>query len=435
MTETQSKPSEQTAAPVVRATEPASAAPFAPPAITASAAPNAHAAVIACPICGGPVDVRSRHVAVFGGAVRVYCSEACLHARDALPADTDAIELAQAPRRRRVRWLVAVLAIAGVAGVAFALLHHMRELREAGLVPPAPAIAVVETATFFADGDPDELAGLEDLDDPAREADTRLVADLMHDAWIHPLAGPRRRMPRNHTGAFGAARAGDRPPECASGHCGVDVGNHWGEPVYAVHDGVVNFVNRGPNEERGGVFVRIAHRGGTLFSWYFHLAAVPRSIHPGVHVRAGQMIGLLGDTGIKHSAPHLHFALSVKPSKHASEHYLDPEPLIAIWPLWIPNESHTGGTLATAEPGVPVRTSGRTRDRRGAAHVRGRGPRGSGAASASKANVSVATGAASAAIAAPQPEAAVAPPVTSATAAAPSPMPAAADVPRAARTN
>jgi murein DD-endopeptidase MepM/ murein hydrolase activator NlpD len=129
----------------------------------------------------------------------------------------------------------------------------------------------------------------------------------------------------------------------------------WGEPIHAVHEGVVDFVQRGPNEERGGMFVRISHRNGTLFSWYFHLAAVPRAIRPGLKVSAGTLIGLLGDTGVKHSAPHLHFALSVKTSKHVNERYLDPEPLIAIWPLWIPNESRTGGALATSEPGLPVR--------------------------------------------------------------------------------
>jgi murein DD-endopeptidase MepM/ murein hydrolase activator NlpD len=200
-------------------------------------------------------------------------------------------------------------------------------------------------------------------EDSHRDDDDRaLIGELVQDAWVHPLAGPTRRMPRNHTGAFGAERPGERPPECVSGHCGVDLGNEWGEPVHAVHDGVVDFVQRGPNEDRGGIFVRIGHRGGTLYSWYFHLAAVPRWIRPGVQVAAGQVIGLLGDTGIKHSRPHLHFALSVKPSKTARERYLDPEPLIALWPLWIPGENGRRGRLATeAEPGVPVRAPGRRR--------------------------------------------------------------------------
>src|SRR5262249_27059298 len=146
-----------------------------------------------------------------------------------------------------------------------------------------------------------------------RAEDQALLGELMQDAWIHPLAGPRRRMPINHTAAFGAERPGDRPPECASGHCGVDVGGDvWGEAVHAVDDGVVEWVNRGPNEEHGGIFVKIAHRSGTLYSWYFHLAAVPRWVQPGVKITAGQVIGLVGDTGVKNSGPHLHFSMSVK---------------------------------------------------------------------------------------------------------------------------
>ncbi|HEU4612178.1 MAG TPA: peptidoglycan DD-metalloendopeptidase family protein [Kofleriaceae bacterium] len=313
----------------------------------ASSAGSPRTSASACPVCSGPVDVRSPHIAVAGGAVRVYCSRACLDAKDALPADANTISLALPRRSRRYRWLLAALVAfaAGGAG-AFALL---RTDQVPAAAPPAPAIPVA-AVSLKPEPTPDTIA------DPNREADAKLVADLMHDAWIHPLAGPNRRMPRAHTGAFGAERAGERPPECVSGHCGVDLGHTWGEPVHAVHDGVVEFINRGPNEERGGVFVRISHRDGTLFSWYFHLAAVPRSLQRGDKVKAGQVIGVLGDTGIKHSAPHLHFALSVKPTKNARERYLDPESLIAIWPLWMPDESGTGGHLATRiEPGLPVR--------------------------------------------------------------------------------
>jgi murein DD-endopeptidase MepM/ murein hydrolase activator NlpD len=315
---------------------------------TAIARPTA----IACPTCKGPVDVKSRHIAVYEGAVRVYCSEECLNARDALPADAQTIQIALPPKRRRAWWWLAALFVpAGAAGY-FAVLDS----RESELVPPPPTVSTTQTP---ADPEPSAVA------DPQREADAKLVEELSHDAWIHPLAGPTRRMPSNHNGAFGAVRPGERPPECVSGHCGVDLGNVWGEPVHAVHEGVIDFVNRGPNEDRGGAFVRIAHRDGTLFSWYFHLAAVPKWIRPGLKVSAGTMIGLLGDTGIKHSSPHLHFALSVRTSKHVYERYLDPEPLIAIWPLWIPNEDRTGGKLSTAEePGLPVRANGPRRKQR-----------------------------------------------------------------------
>jgi murein DD-endopeptidase MepM/ murein hydrolase activator NlpD len=312
---------------------------------TSTAPLRTHGAAIFCPTCKGPVDVRSRHVAVQGGAVRVYCSAPCLDRRDELPAETAPVALESPPRRRRAWWLAALAIPAGIAAYVV-----LRDAGDASYVPPPPAVASTSTPA-----DPEPSAS----DDPQQEADAALTQELMHDAWIHPLAGPKRRMPVNHNGAFGAERAGERPPECVSGHCGVDLGNTWGEPVYAVHEGVIDFVNRGPNEERGGVFVRIAHRNGTLFSWYFHLAAVPKWIRPGVKVTAGTMIGLLGDTGIKHSAPHLHFALSVKTSKHVRERYLDPEPLVAIWPLWIPNQDGSGGVVSNAEePGIPVRASG-----------------------------------------------------------------------------
>lgn len=313
-----------------------------------TATASTHGARIFCPTCNGAVDVRSRHVAVHRGAVRVYCSAECLDQRDALPAEAQTVAIAMPPKRRRAWWIAALLVPAGVA--AFVATSELREAREPALAPPTPALA-----TTIAPAPPT----VKIADDPQHDADAKLVDELSHDAWIHPLAGPSRRMPRNHTGAFGADRAGERPPECVSGHCGVDLGYMWGERVYAVHEGVVDFVNRGPNEERGGVFVRIAHRDGTLYSWYFHLAAVPKSIRPGVKVQAGEMIGLVGDTGIKHSAPHLHFALSVKTSKHVRERYLDPEPLIAIWPLWLPDADGKGGKVVTnEEPGVPVRAAG-----------------------------------------------------------------------------
>jgi murein DD-endopeptidase MepM/ murein hydrolase activator NlpD len=304
---------------------------------------------LACPVCSGPVDVKSRHVAVLGGAIRVYCSAQCLAIKDALPPDTGAITLGPAPKRRAWWWLLAPFVVAAGAAAAGAYYMYLRPADDAVVAPTAPALAVTQQAA-----DPQPAIAT----DPQAEAEAMVMEELTHDAWIHPLAGPTRRMPTNHNGAFGAERGGERPPECVSGHCGVDVGHVWGERVYAVHDGVVDFVNRGPNEEHGGIFVRIAHRNGTLFSWYFHLSVVPRWIRPGEKVTAGQMIGLLGDTGIKHSAPHLHFALSVKTSKHDHERYLDPEPLIAIWPLWIPNEDGTGGRLSTAEPGLPVRETG-----------------------------------------------------------------------------
>lgn len=183
------------------------------------------------------------------------------------------------------------------------------------------------------------------------------MGEITGDVWIHPLSGPVRRMPIRNSRVFGAARHGDRPGECRSGHCGVDLGGEmWGEPIMAVHDGVVDRVKR-VDEGSGGMYVRIAHRDGRLFSQYFHLAAIPRDLSPGDKVKAGQVIGLLGDTGVKESTAHLHFAISVKATPTSREIYMDPEPLIALWPLKVPRMY--GGADASWEPGVPLGATGR----------------------------------------------------------------------------
>jgi murein DD-endopeptidase MepM/ murein hydrolase activator NlpD len=289
------------------------------------------------------VNVGSRHVAVDGPAIHVYCSDDCL--RGVIELD-ELVPIEDESPRARARWWIAAGVVLGGTFVAVPAVWRDEAPRTIAIplpvAPPVPSPsqpAVVATAT---------------QEQPPPQ-DEELLRELMEDAWIHPLAGPQRRMPINHTAAFGAERQGQPPPECLSGHCGVDVGGAtWGEPVHAVHDGVVAWVNRGPNEEHGGIFVKVAHRGGSLFSWYFHLAAVPRWIVPGVKVTVGQVIGLLGDTGVQRSGPHLHFAMTVKPPDRARERYVDPESLIAIWPLWIVEDGK--GRMSTAEPpGVPVR--------------------------------------------------------------------------------
>jgi hypothetical protein len=183
-----------------------------------------------------------------------------------------------------------------------------------------------------------------------------VLAALGRDAWVHPLAGPVRRMPRSDSRVFGAVRPGNRPIDCRNGHCGVDLGGEiWGEHIRAVHDGVVDFVQRNLNPDHGGRFVRLSHRNGTLFTLYFHLAAIPRGLERGVKVKSGQVIGLLGDSGVKESAPHLHFAMTIRPVKDGPEKYIDPEPLVALWPLRVPVDGSEVGLVTTvAEPGVPL---------------------------------------------------------------------------------
>ncbi len=256
--------------------------------------------------------------------------------------------------RRRVRWAARlrsakVAAIAVILGGGFLTPH--------GGPPGRRASAHAATSSHATDRGPARPAlpaGWFGPEWPPTE--TNLLAALGQDAWIHPLAGPVRRMPRADSRVFGAVRPGDRPIECRNGHCGVDLGGEiWGEHVHAAHDGVVDYVQRNANPDRGGEYVRLSHRDGTVFTQYFHLAAIPRALQRGDHVKSGDVIGLLGDTGVKESQPHLHFAISVRPSKEWPERYMDPEPLIALWAVRVPIDGSEAGLVTTlARPGLPL---------------------------------------------------------------------------------
>lgn len=313
---------------------------------TVAWSPGAGARTVACRACDSPADVRSRHVVVDGRGVHVFCSERCKErALAGEPAEEPAVAAVVAPRRGPRGVVVGGLLV----GCLFAT--DTRALVPLVLPPPPePPVAFVP---------PPVVVLPPPMPKPSPEEILRAqwTAELMKDAWLHPLNGPLRRMPIRDSRVFGAERPGERPIECTNGHCGVDIGGEtWGEPVLAAHDGIVDRVQRGPNEERGGLYVRLAHRDGTVFTQYFHLAAIPRWMEPGRTVRAGEVIGLVGDTGVKSSGPHLHFTLSIKPGPEEPERYIDPEPLIALWPL-----RGEGGTLSVGDAPGAVRGAARRR--------------------------------------------------------------------------
>ncbi|MFK4874433.1 M23 family metallopeptidase [Novosphingobium sp. ZW T3_23] len=83
-------------------------------------------------------------------------------------------------------------------------------------------------------------------------------------------------------------------------HAGIDYGARYGSPIYAVADGVVNFAGRHGGH---GNYVRLAHGGG-LDTGYGHMSRI--AVSRGTRVKAGQVIGYVGSTGLS-TGPHLHF--------------------------------------------------------------------------------------------------------------------------------
>jgi murein DD-endopeptidase MepM/ murein hydrolase activator NlpD len=83
-------------------------------------------------------------------------------------------------------------------------------------------------------------------------------------------------------------------------HSGIDFGARHGAPIYAVSDGRVTYSGRHGGH---GNYVRIEHAGG-LGSGYAHMSRI--AVRNGAYVRAGQVIGYVGSTGLS-TGPHLHF--------------------------------------------------------------------------------------------------------------------------------
>jgi murein DD-endopeptidase MepM/ murein hydrolase activator NlpD len=83
-------------------------------------------------------------------------------------------------------------------------------------------------------------------------------------------------------------------------HAGVDIGAGWGSPIVAAADGQVAAAGWSGGYGRE---VRIAHGGG-ITSLYGHMSEIVAQ--PGSFVRAGQLIGYVGSSGLS-TGPHLHF--------------------------------------------------------------------------------------------------------------------------------
>lgn len=135
-------------------------------------------------------------------------------------------------------------------------------------------------------------------------------------SFVSPLDG----FPRIATSGLGEPRANGQRL-----HRGIDFASETGEPVRAVASGIVRFA--GVDWERRahialepwgallvherhmgpkGLFVEVDHGGGVV-SLYAHLASY--DIQAGQEIEAGQQLGVVGRTGVRDSAAHLHFGL------------------------------------------------------------------------------------------------------------------------------
>jgi len=87
-------------------------------------------------------------------------------------------------------------------------------------------------------------------------------------------------------------------------HKGVDWAAPVGTPVFAAFDGTLAFDGDGNDY---GNLVRISHPGGRE-TRYAHLSRFAANLQVGMAIKAGDLIGYVGTTGLS-TGPHLHFEL------------------------------------------------------------------------------------------------------------------------------
>ena len=289
-----------------------------------------------CFACRRAVDADELIILVRGRKREPHCSEECVQ------------DTVSARRRARAWSRLRVIAGAAVAGLLLAGVWTVRRHR----LPLSRSISL-----GWSDGGWQKAAPLGPAYFgpawPPTDADWMFAFERA--AWTYPLPGPVRRASAVDDRLFATDASRGRAPVCRkSGVCGVALGGQlWGEHVFAVADGVVDRSSPGGADEHGGGYVRIAHFGGMVFTHYFHLAAVPRGVVRGAHITAGEVIGLVGDTGTgsegPRARPHLHFAFSIRPSAEFPDTFWDPTPLMVNWKLRVPPHGSVAGLLAATD--------------------------------------------------------------------------------------
>ncbi len=136
--------------------------------------------------------------------------------------------------------------------------------------------------------------------------------------------------------------AGFAEGTASHGYPATDIFAVVGTKFVAVTDGVVDFVSYkdlwDPTHDdpalRGGLSVAIIGDDGLRY-YGSHLSAVAAGIKPGVRVKAGQLLGLVGNTGdARTTLSHLHFGIS-RPTYpddwKARRGQVDPFPYLQAW--------------------------------------------------------------------------------------------------------
>jgi murein DD-endopeptidase MepM/ murein hydrolase activator NlpD len=174
-----------------------------------------------------------------------------------------------------------------------------------------------------------------------------------------PKAVPRHGAPKVHSELTGngfafpvyssKAAVADNfgAPREIGAHQGDDIFAPFGTPVAAVHDGTIGQVGTLPIS---GNRLWLHTSSGAAF-FYCHLSAFAPAAVNGAHVRAGTVLGFVGNTGdAEPTPPHLHFEIHPTGTEDAGA--IDPYPVLLAWQhrqdvkgSWLTDTAERPGTL------------------------------------------------------------------------------------------
>jgi murein DD-endopeptidase MepM/ murein hydrolase activator NlpD len=205
---------------------------------------------------------------------------------------------------------------------------------------PAATPTPTPTATPTPQDSPGSDDGTSGNDDAAKPAKPKVSAEerLARGRFVFPVYGDVR-----CADDFGAARQ-------IGAHEGNDCFAAFGSPVLAVADGTLNRVGTLPIS--GNRLWLKTERGDSFF--YAHLSAFAPEAVSGRKVKAGTLLGFVGNTGdAEPTPPHVHFEIHPGDKKA-----IDPHEILTAWQDR--GEVPTGGWLARygddteARPGALV---------------------------------------------------------------------------------
>jgi murein DD-endopeptidase MepM/ murein hydrolase activator NlpD len=189
--------------------------------------------------------------------------------------------------------------------------------------PAAPPVSTTTTPDTVTTATDEPSTGDSPRDRPrgvtkVKASPLKLQPKLSAKRYVFPVYGPV-----SYIDTFGAGRAD------VSFHHGDDIFGQLGQPLVALADGTVFSV--GWNKV-GGNRLWILDSEGNQF-YYAHLSAFSTAATNGARVRAGQVVGFMGNTGDAEGTPyHLHF--EVHPVSLLYLGYdgaVDPTPYLDAW--------------------------------------------------------------------------------------------------------